>query len=219
MTMLAEALKELRSAQPSLFRILHYFNFNPASYLHPSRRADFFGACLPDRVWDESRVMYRLSAQMLQELDLLTQPCLDFPHPKWSLALLSPKRLDRLASHLGAVVMGSQIRGSLARDQVVAWKDKLGADAYQFVINSAQLLPAVHASSGGFLPEQAQLMGYGMIAKSLADAPQAMQRRALLKIPVIDPAVADLGNAAQIVHTVMVILEAEWHSLFVVKKH
>lgn len=217
--MLADALKELRSAEPGLFRILHNFNFNPASYLHPSRRSDFFGACLPDRVWDESRVMYRLSAQMLQDLDLLTQPCLDFPHPKWSLALLSPKRLARLASHVGAVMLGSQIRGSLARDQVVAWKDKLGADAYQFVINSAQLLPAPHASPAGLLPEQAQVIGYSMIAKSLADAPHAMQRRAMLKIPLVDPAVGVSGNAAQIVHTVMVILEAEWHSLFVVKKH
>lgn len=217
--MFADSLKELRSRQPQFFRMLHNFNFNPASYLHPSRRSDFFGGSLPDRVWEESRVVHGLSAQILEDMNLLTHPCLDFPHQKWSLALLSPDRLARLASHVGAVVMGSKVRASLAREQVIAWKDKLGTDAYQFVVNSAQLLPVMHANPGTFMPEHAKLIGYKMIAQSLNEAPKSMQLRAMLKIPVVDPGLTGSDNAAQIVHTVMVILEAEWHSLFVVKKH
>jgi hypothetical protein len=218
--MKADEFKEFRAKQPKLFHYFYAFNFNPAAYLHPSRRSDFFSTKISETIWTEPRVQPHLSDIILEKLNLNKQICLQYPHPKWSLALLSITRMARLATHIGAIALGSKVRGSIGRDQVVAWKEKLGDDAYQFVVNSGRLLPTYPRLADEKLTANVQTIGYSLIAKSLIDAPASMSVRALLKLPATLPDLIDESiNADQIVQNVLTILEAEWHSLFVAKNH
>lgn len=218
--MLAEAFKELRLQEPKLFKYFYAFNFNPAIYLHPSRRNDFYSEKISEKIWSEPRVMPYLSDSILEQLNLKNKIYLKYPHPKWSLALLSLNRMARLATHIGAVSVGSKVRGSIGREQVVAWKERLGGDAYQFVVNSGKLLPSFPRIADEKLSISIQTMGYSLIAKSLKDAPEPMALRAMLKLPATLPDLIDESvNADQIVNNVMTILEAEWHSLFADKNH
>lgn len=218
--MLTEEIKALWVKQPKLFRYYYAFNFNPAGYLHPSRRNDFYSGKISDEIWTKPRVYPYLSDAILEKLSLKNKIFLQFPHEKLSLALLSLPRMARLATHIGAVALGSKVRGSIGREQVVAWKEKLGGDAYQFVVNSGKLLPSFPRIAEDKLSANVQTIGYSLIARSLTEAPEPMSARALLKLPANLPELLDGPiNASQIVHNVMIILEAEWHSLFAVKNH
>ncbi len=67
-------LKWLSNSQPDLLSTIYAFNYSPVSYLHSSRRRFFFNGVLPDVVWNEKRVAPKISALLLQELELQNQP-------------------------------------------------------------------------------------------------------------------------------------------------
>lgn len=211
----SDSARALLRKSPVLFGKLLAFNYSPASYLHPARRKHFFGGVIPDVVWQEPRAQDRLSPLILQDLSLTDKPCFDFPHPKWVLALLPPARLQRFARHVGAIVLGARIRSSLAREEVLMWKDKLGQDAFQFAMHSARLLPSIKILDGEHDKEDVAQIGYGLIAASLTQSCAEMQQRALLKMPPnTTPSGIETRSINQILQAVLLTLEAEWHSSF-----
>ncbi len=210
-----ENFKSLLTKSPAIFSQLYAFNYTPASYLHTSRHVQFFDGALPGLVWEEPRVWEKLSVLMLEELSLADKPCIDFPHPKWELALLPVSRQQRLAQHIGAIVLGARIRSSLAREQVLSWKEQLGHDAFQFVMHSARLLPSIQIEDEALGTTDVEQIGYDMIFANLQDTPPEMRQRALLKMPLQtkqSKIPSKLVN--QLVHSVTMTLEAEWHSSF-----
>lgn len=205
----------LLSKSPKIYSQLYAFNYTPASYLHPTRRAQFFDGVLPAVTWEEPRVWEKLSVAMLQQLGLSEQPCMEFPHPKWALVLLPVNRQQRLAQHIGAIVLGARIRSSLAREQVLKWKEQLGHEAFQFVMNSARLLPSIRIEDDALASNDVEQIGYDLICSSLIDAPAHMQQRVLLKMPAqTKPSNIAPRLINQMVQSVLVTLEAEWHSSF-----
>jgi hypothetical protein len=209
-----QILEEYRH-HPRPVRLMLDFNFNLAGNLHPTRQNEFFGNELPAKVWRESRIHARLSKLMLSSLGLDDQFFFDTSYPFWSLISLPSKRLTRLAHHAGAIAVGSKIRSTLARSQVLDWKSQLGEDAFQFAMKSSQLLPAIKmpAVTPGIVA--AELMGYGLIFSCVADAPDPVQQRMILKIPKeAEKFITEKRNAAHIIHSVITTLEPEWHSLF-----
>lgn len=212
---ITDNIKSLLTSSPAIFSQLYAFNYTPASYLHPTRRAQFFDDALPAFVWEQPRVWEKLSAQMLVQLGLSDQPCVDFPHPKWELALLPLSRQQRLAQYMGAIVLGARIRSSLAREQVLSWKEQLGHEAFQFVMNSACLLPSIHIEDEALGTKDVEQIGYDMICASMSDSPQEMRQRALLKMPLqTKSSTISLKLIKQLTQTVLVTVEAEWHSSF-----
>jgi hypothetical protein len=213
-------IKSLLSKSPAFFSQLYTFNYTPASYLHPTRRFQFFEDALPALVWEEPRVWAKLSSLMLDQLGLSDQPCIDFPHPKWELALLPVSRQQRLAQHIGAIVLGARIRSSLAREQVLKWKEQLGQDTFQFVMNSARLLPTIRIEDEALENGDVEQIGYDMLCASVNDAPPEMRQRVLLKMPVqTKPTTISPKLVNQLVQSVTLTLEAEWHSSFAVIKN
>ena len=121
----------------------------------------------------------------------------------------------QLARHAGAIAVGSQIRSSLARSQVLDWKSQLGEEAFKFAMKSSQLLPAVKIPRVAPGIAAAEKMGYGLIYSTIQDAPSAAKQRMQLKIPKeAEQIIAEKRQAAHIVQTVITTLEPEWHSLF-----
>ncbi len=210
-----ENFKSLLTKSPAIFSQLYAFNYTPASYLHTSRHVQFFDGALPDLVWEEPRVWEKLSVLMLEQLGMNDQPCVSFPHPKWGLVLLPVSRQQRLAQHIGAIVLGTRIRSSLAREQVLSWKEQLGHDAFQFVMNSARLLPSIQIEDEALGTTDVEQIGYDTIFASLNDAPPEMRQRALLKMPLkTKPSKIPSKLVNQLVQSVTMTLEAEWHSSF-----
>ncbi len=211
-------LKEWRKNRPHIYPAVINFNFHPATYLHPSRRAHFFENSLPDRVWESPKVTGKLSRYILKELNLLDHSFLTYPDKHWSLILLPTNRLHRLALHIGAAVLGAHIRNSLARDRVIFWKDKLGQEIYEFVLGSARLLPLQNKNlekNQTFESNDALSLGYTLIKQSLESAPKSLRERAFLKMPIQQKNQSEvITSAEQIVYSVMSIVEAEWRSLF-----
>lgn len=213
-------IRSLLTKSPAIFSQLYTFNYTPASYLHPTRRIQFFDGVLPALIWEEPRVWGKLSTLMLVQLGLSDQPCIDFPHPKWGLALLPVSRQQRLAQHIGAIVLGARIRSSLARDQVLKWKEQLGHDVFQFVMNSASLLPTIRIEDTALENGDVEQIGYDMLCASVIDAPPEMRQRVLLKMPAqTKPTTIYPKLVNQLVQSVTLTLEAEWHSSFAVIKN
>lgn len=208
-------LKEWRQARPHIYPAILNFNFHPATYLHASRRSQFFDGVLPDRVWESPRVAEKISRHILAQLQLQDHCFLDYPDKRWPLILLPTKRLHRLALHIGAAVLGPYIRLSLAREKVIFWKEKLGAEVYEFVLGTACLLPTQVKITEKIVTYDATSLGYALIIESLDTAPNALRERALLKLPIDQKKISGISNSAElIVYSVMSIVEAEWRSLF-----
>jgi len=211
---------EMYRSRPRVLQAILDFNFNLAGNLHPSRRCNFFEDKIPTEVWSQARVHARLSALMLESSGLGHQTFYDTTYPFFSLVSLSSRRLLQLARHAGAIAVGSQIRSSLARSQVLDWKSQLGEEAFKFAIKSSQLLPAVKIPKVAPGIAAAEKMGYGLIYSTIQDAPDAVRQRVQLKIPrEAEQMITEKRQAAHIVQSVITTLEAEWHSLFAEPKN
>lgn len=206
----ATGLKVALSRWPRFVPALYEFNYRAANYLHQSRRLQLLPE-LPEQLWHSARVQDRLSAQVLQRAGIASSPCFDLPHRGWALALLPTARLARLATHIGALAVGASVRTSLSRDQVLAWKEKLGSDAYRFAMTSASLLaigklPALKA-------EQPIDLGYALMAGEASRMPEGMRERFLLKLPPDLPAPGlNEDIARRLVQTAVNVIEGEWCS-------
>jgi hypothetical protein len=208
-------ISDLYRRHPQVLQAVLDFNFNLAGNLHPSRRCDFFEDKVPTNVWNQARVHARLSALMLKSSGLGDQTFYDTAFPFFSLVSLSSPRLLKLARHAGAIAVGSQIRSSLARSQVLDWKSQLGEEAFKFAMKSSQLLPAVKLPKVAPGIAAAEKMGYGLIYSTVQDAPDAVRLRVQLKIPrEAEQITTEKRQAAHIVQSVITTLEPKWHSLF-----
>jgi hypothetical protein len=205
----------LVARQPALFRRLMIFNYQPASYLHPAWRARFAPPGLAPQVWEQPRSQRPLSKLILASLELEQRPCFDAAQRAWPLALLEGARLERLACHVGAVLLAPQARLSVSREAVLAWKERLTPQAYQFVMSSASLLPSVKEAADIDAGVSAQALGLEWIASSLAGAPEPLLARVRLKFPPDQSLTAiPRQRATQVVSAVFSTLEPRWVSSF-----
>lgn len=210
MNSLVNSVKTVRERFPHFLPALYEFNYRAAAYLHPSRRSQLIPE-LPQRLWQTARVQDRLSAQVLQLAGIASEACFDIPHQGWVLALLPPARLNNLATHVGALIVGASVRTSLSREQVMAWKDKLGAEAYRFAMNSTSLLAI------GKLPLPGEQhptdLGYALIAAEANTMPEGMRERFLLKLPqAVLRLNIDNESVRRLVQTAIQVIEGEWCS-------
>jgi type III secretion protein K len=211
----AVALADMVLQHPAHFGLLYAFNHRPADYLHASRRARF-AAGAGDRLWTDERARAWLSQWILQQLGLSQQTCFDLSCRHWSLALLDAERLLRLARGIGAAIAGPQVRRSVSRDQVLAWKTRLTPALYEFAMTTATLLPPAPAApppaAEGTPVEE---IGFGWIDAALAGAPEALRLRAELKLPAkVEAVPVDAAAARQFVQSVHSALEPQWCSTF-----
>ncbi len=206
----AEGLKAVLGRWPQFASTLYEFNFRAATYVHPVRRSSLLPE-LPERLWRSGRIQDRLSIQVLERAGIRSDPCFDVPHAGWALALLPTMRLERLATHIGALVVGASVRSSLSREQVLAWKQKLGGDAYRFAMTSASLLAIGHLPD---LREQDPVnLGYALMACEANRMLPNMRERFLLKLPPDLPDSAlDADSARRLVQTAVNVIEGEWCS-------
>ena len=212
-------IQALANERPWLFELLYAFNYCPADYVHPTRRP---ATASPgsEVLWSQLRARPALSELLLRELALHDRPCVDVRCVQLPLALFDSARLAGLAMALGAVVLAPRIRASIARDAVLAWKQRLTPRAYDFAMQAAPLLPLA-----GLLPQDpndacAIEIGYDWIAASLDDAPHELRQRALLKLPAdARRGVADANAARQVVPRIHATLEPRWCSSFAPIRH
>ncbi len=216
--MFNEALKNIRNNYPDFFKDILIFNFYPASYIHDSRKSEFINFENSDYLWSNRRSIEYLSSRILAKLNLTNKYIFKFPDKYWAVALLSKNKLERLASHIGAIVIGSKIRESISREQVIYWKDLLGTDLYRFVLTSGKLIKSIEKFENGVPLTSVQNIGYSLILKSLANAGEELTLRVKLKMPSEIPDFSDSTiNPYSILHKVLNILESEWLSLFEIK--
>jgi hypothetical protein len=202
------------AADASLPALLHAFNFRFARHVHPSWRERLAAGVAP-AVWEAPRAQMALSAHIVRTL-ALDEPCLDAGRPEWPVALLDPQQMHLLARHVGAALLGPQVRRSLARDEVLHWQQALPGE-YEFVMHAASLLhvPAIAglAEAAGDWPCEA--LGCRVIAASVAAAPPALAERVWLKLPAELPELAIAPAAAhEFVLSIHSILEPQWRSSF-----
>ncbi len=210
----AAALAHMARQRPAHLGLLYAFNHRPADYLHASRRTRF-AAGIGDRLWADERARAWLSQWILQQLDLSQQTCFDLSCRHWAFALLDAERLLKLARGIGAVVCGPQVRRSVSRDQVMAWKSRLTPALYEFTMTTATLLPPVPAAPPPIEDTPVESIGFGWVGAALAEAPDALRLRAELKLPAnVDAVAAEAAAARQFVQSVHSALEPQWCSTF-----
>ena len=215
----AEAeLVRIARAQPVLFQLMYAFNYRPAEYLHPSRRAGF-AVPASDALWSDRRARNWLSEWILRRLGLLERPCFDLSAAVPAVALLDAARTQALARCVGAVVMREHVRRGLSREDVQRWKARITPEVYRFVMTSARLLPLPAAAPANDELAHDELdvesIGFGWIDACFADAPEAISARARLKCPVeFEPASKPGAAARQFVSAVLAAWEPQWCSSF-----
>jgi hypothetical protein len=206
-------LAGLIGPQGELVRALAEFNQDPAAYLHETRRADFFPAGAREELWEYPLSRRHLSRHILERIG--GELCLDAKRPEWAVALLDSRGLDRLARHVAGALVGPRVRRSLSRSEVLRWRDWLEADALDFALTRAGLLP-FHAQADAGAGTALDL-GRAWIVAASRRWHDAISRRFLLKLPAGDLAQADAVDgalAARLVSSVLSIVEPRWCSSF-----
>lgn len=207
-------LARLLGAQADVVRALCIFNQNPADYMDASHRAGSFSLPADGPLWECERARRHLSREILARIG--DAPCLDTQRPEWPLALLDRGRLDRLARHVSAALVGARVRRSISRTEVLQWREWLSPDAHDFALTRAGLLPfSAEAGSGRNMP--AEQLGHAWIIAASRAWPEAIARRFVLKLPAgpfseagpVDPALA-----SKLVSSVLSIMESRWCSSF-----
>jgi len=198
-----------------LLRLLIEFNFSPAKYLHPSQRKNFFNQEINDSVWSCQRVLPKLSKLILESLDLNNNLVQEIPNSNWCFLLLPPQRLARLARHIGAIVLGSTIRSSIARDEILNWKKNLGHDLFSFAMNGGMFFFSSKIKSENVFASDVELLGFQVMLSSIELESPSIVKRALLKFPdSLRPAQIETKAAQSLVHSVFFLMERQWDLLF-----
>jgi hypothetical protein len=100
---------------------LYHFNYQPADYLHPSRRIQFTASIATDAVWHTARARPALSAHILAALGTNSQACFELSYDEWPLVLLDADRLERLARYAAAALHAPVIRRCILHSEVNQW--------------------------------------------------------------------------------------------------
>ena len=208
-------LTALLGSSPKLASDIYAFNFCPADYVHPTDREQFGGALVSDEIWRARRARAALSAHILKKMGLDKQPCFDLSHPEWPLVLLDASKLNRLQRHIMAFVFSPMVRHSIMHQEVIAWKTRLGPDAYKFALNGTTLLPRLELPKAALHAARAEELAYGCIEAAMSTAVEPLLLRARLKLPCsrIKPD-TDAASAKRLVYALLSILEPEWRLFF-----
>ncbi len=200
----------LLSSGPEKIRKIMCFNFDLASYLHPSRRGLFFPE-LPFAIWNIRRASQYISNEISRKIgasSIFVDPNYKF----WDIALLSGGEIEVLARYSGAVLMVGNIRSSLSRDSVLFWKNTVGKDAYEFAINSASLLPKINIREDFIRDRSPTEIGYLIFASAIKQMPDPVAVRCNLKLPELD---IDLQvepfKAMRFISTILEVSRKEWN--------
>jgi hypothetical protein len=205
----------LIGAQPDLVRSICTFNENPADYMADSRREAFFAEPIDPALWLNERSRRHLSRHILDQLNI--PPCLEAHRPEWPVALLEWPRLERLARHVAAALVGARVRHCVSRIEVLKWRDWLSPDAHEFALTRAGLLPINADAGSGIAGTSAQALGLAWIVAATRRWPEAIARRFMLKLPAGDIGEAqgvDDALASRLVSSVLSIVESRWCSSF-----
>lgn len=198
------------------------FESSPAEYMRAERREGVFGAGMAEHLWRSERACRHLSLAMRRQLE---EACngLELDRPEWRLALLSVARLDRLAAHVAALVVASEVRRTLSREEVCAWRDWLRPDAYEFAQTVAGLMPMLMVAPGlaGWRRFSSVDVGWCWLARVSAEWPSGIRARFALKQPVLPETCVcpqDAAAARRVVQAVMLIVESQWCSSFATRR-
>lgn len=215
-------LTRLIGVGDDVVRAVCVFNQNPADYMDASHRAATFSFPANGLLWDSERGRRHLSREILVRIG--GAACLDVQRPEWAFALLERGRLDRLARHIAAALVGARVRRSLSRAEVLQWRAWLSPEAHEFAMTRAGLLPgateAAEAAAGARRETPAEGLGHAWLAQASKTWPESMAQRFALKLPLgasLGAASADAVEpafAARLVSSVLSIVEARWCSSF-----
>lgn len=122
------------------------FNFSPLSYIHESWLATLPGHQLLGTLKDNQRVGRRLSAYVLERLNLDAQYLFDFSDPFSRLVLIETDQLARLVIHLGLCINSEFIRHIVLRNELAQVKADIGENAYRFALKRAPHLGPIPIS-------------------------------------------------------------------------
>ena len=208
-------LIRLIGSQADIMRSICVFNENPADYIDESRRAEFFPAAMDRAVWRCARSRRHMSRHILERVG--AAPCLEVRRPEWPLVLLDAPRLQRVARHVAAALMGSRVRRSVSRGDVLRWREWLSPEAHEFALTRAGLLPFTATVHCDVDQTAAHELGLAWIASATACWPAALARRFMLKLPAgteNNASAVDGTFAWRVVSSVLPIAEARWCSSF-----
>lgn len=206
------SIRSLIKQRPHLAAAVIRFNTDFCENLHPDQQSKFLSQ-LPASFWRAPRLVERISKLVAVQVGLADKFYLEIPNPLWAMILLPPERLERLALHIGALVLGIRIRSSLSREHVMAWKKRLGEEAYRFAMNSASLLPLAQIPLSAIASDSAQSIGTSIISAALSPEPEPLKQRVALKLSVDAEAMPlEAERARRLVSLVIQTVEGEWYS-------
>lgn len=222
-------------ATAALFVRLQAFNLLPSQTLHPERAAAWFPEAatlgpLAAHPAAQRSLHKRWSQRLLERLGDDALPVADLAHPALPLALAAPELLARLVRDAGVLLLGRPLRRTILREQVLAAREGLGAEALHWArTGAAELHPGLD-DAGPWLQQEhgaahyakaADQLGAGLLAQAWHDAPAPLRRRADWKLPPEADAAPlraasglDAAHARGLCRQLLARLDPQWLSSF-----
>lgn len=186
--------------QPALADLV----FMPSRVVHPSWRRTLLSEDIGEQVWTCNSAQPDLSRHIQQVLDLPELQCVDLTHPAWTVSLLPGDRLQALSMHLGATLLGNEIRRVVDKASLNCVLQQIDSALYQFVMERAGLIymepepmsvgkATVHQVES--IGQRIHMTGRSLLQHYVSDCDAALWARVQLKLEYREPQVATQPEA------------------------
>jgi hypothetical protein len=170
-----------------LFSTIYNFNNGMIDYMH----GDFVSGVLAEQFAKplmQSAHCGKFLEYIRRLLGIENQGWYNFSETRYFLCLLSAEEIHRIICYVGGICFSEQIRKIIWGRELLKIKGTIGNDAYLFSIRSAPLMLKADVAEGfraqgSTLVESIFNTGKTIIEMSLADIPQEMVQRFVLKFP------------------------------------
>ena len=169
-----------------MFQRVLRFNYLPAAYIHPERRAGWMDEGLWSRLVACETGRRELSGMVFRRLDLDSPGFFDFAPLRRRFALLQRETLTVLARYSGAAFASQRITRVIDGNRVVKLKEELGEDIYRFAVKRAPFLVSESLCQGPDDDEDGGVeeLGWRCLARCHAGDPPELIERLRLKFPL-----------------------------------
>ena len=190
--------------------------------VHPSQRSKLIAWPIPDAVW-ESEAAQSILARYCELEELLPPEQFSTNRAAAILLALSWSQLEKIILYIGIAFAGEEIRRAVMRAEILALRENLTDEAYQFALEQALLISEGHVQTGCDLtdacyPEILKILGGIALKDALQAFPDVWERlRHKLNSEIVQKMTDYPGKGPShpehVITRTLRELEPEWYSL------
>lgn len=173
------------------FNRIYDFHFNIENYISESNKRKIANFCAGDIfniLCSDPSYKSNIRRKILEMFDLATDYDYDISSKFIQFALLSEDSIKELISYLGAIMLRDDISKIISKKSLIALKEVIGDDAYNFVLRRTMILkkrvPECELRFGNNLQQNVLSAGKKVFELAMSGMPQSVVKRFNLRFDV-----------------------------------